>query len=63
MITDDPLNDFDTWCIEQERYLEKLPICSCCDNRITDDSAYYIYDEWICCFCIEDYRKEVTIDE
>lgn len=57
MWTDDPLGDFDRWDAEQERELERLPICCECGNRIEDDFCYEINDEIICEACMEQYRK------
>jgi formylmethanofuran dehydrogenase subunit E len=37
----------------QERYLERLPICSECGEPITDDECYEIGDELFCEECIE----------
>ena len=61
--TDDPVADYDALDAEQQRILDKLPRCSECDEPIVDEYAYYINGEWICEDCMEQYRKEVPIDE
>ncbi len=40
---------------EQEKWLAKRPICSCCEEHIQDDRLYIINDEFICPDCIEDF--------
>ena len=57
--TDDPIADFNRWEAEQEKKLERLPVCADCDNPIQDETAFYINGEWICADCIEAYRREV----
>ena len=45
---------------ELERWLERRPMCSCCDNHIQEDTAVYINGEWICDDCIAIYfRKQI----
>jgi formylmethanofuran dehydrogenase subunit E len=61
--TDDPVRDFERWDAEQQAQLDKLPECSECGHKITDEYAYYIHDEWICEDCMDrNYRKEVQPD-
>ena len=58
--TDDPVADFERYDAEQERKLERLPTCSCCDEPIQDDYFYQINDENICVHCLNEYfRKDV----
>ena len=58
--TDDPHRDFDRWDDEQEEKLEKLPICSYCDQPIQDDFYFEINGECICEQClIDNHRKRV----
>lgn len=59
-VTDNPHADFDRWDAEQTAALEKMPVCSYCDNHIQDDFLYEINDEVICEECIKDnFRKNV----
>ena len=45
---------------ENERKLEKRPVCSNCGEHIQDENAYYINGEWICAECMErDFKKDV----
>ena len=60
--TDDPGRDFDAWEAEQERELEKLPVCSECGERILDDFCYQIYDEVLCEECLRENYRKVTSD-
>ena len=58
--TDDPIADFHRHDAEQQEWLEKLPVCSYCDEPIQDDYLYEINDELICEECLNDnFRKNV----
>lgn len=57
--SDDPLADFDAWDKEQNKWLERRPVCADCENHIQDETAFYINSEWICENCMDSYRKEV----
>lgn len=57
--TDDPVADYDRHCLEQEKLLERMPICEDCEKHITDDEAYYINGVWICKDCMDSYLQEV----
>lgn len=60
MYTDNPLADFATYDFEQQKELEKLPRCVCCDERITDEYCYMVNDETVCESCMDrHYRKAV----
>lgn len=56
IFTDDPLRDFDRYCIEQEKLRQLLPECADCGEKIEDDTCYLINDEPICKSCIEHYE-------
>ena len=57
--SDDPERDLDRWLADQDRELEKLPICANCGNPIQDDYFYLINDKPICSNCLEsNYRKD-----
>ena len=57
--TDDPLADFERYDEEQNKWLERLPVCVDCNNHIQDETAYYINGEWICEDCMEAYKQVV----
>lgn len=43
----------------QQRELERLPVCSECDNPIQTEKFFLINDEFICPQClIDNYRKD-----
>ena len=45
---------------EQEKELEKYPVCSVCGEYITDEHYYDINDEFMCEECLKDnFRKSV----
>lgn len=54
--TDDPARDWDAYCREQEKQLEKLPRCSMCGERI-QDVVYDIDGNLYCDDCIFDCKK------
>lgn len=60
--TDDPIADYDRWDAEQERELERLPVCTECGERITDDFFYDINGECICERCMDANYKKSTDD-
>ena len=58
--TDDPVRDYDRYAEEQDKLLQKMPVCSYCDNHIQDTYLYEIEGEIICEECIKDnFRKNV----
>ena len=56
-------DNFDLWeqhDAEQERQLQKLPVCTYCGEPVLDDFLYLINDEIICIGCLNDhFRKDV----
>lgn len=59
-ITGDPLADFDRYDAEQQRRMDKLPVCADCGEPVQADHFYLINDEVICPDCLEaGYRKAV----
>lgn len=58
-ITDDPAVDYDRYCQEQEKLVERMPCCEDCEQHISDDRAYYINGVWICTDCMDSYLQEV----
>jgi len=61
--TDNPVADYDRYCNEQQKVLDRLPRCSECHEPIQDECAYYINDEWICKKCMEDNYLIVVPEE
>ena len=60
--SDDPEVDFDRWDAEQQKELEKLPLCDYCDNRIQEEFYYEINGDNICVACLEKhFRREVWL--
>lgn len=57
--TDDPALDFEMYDADQNRKLERLPVCADCDNPIQDERAYYYNGEWICEDCMSTYLVNV----
>ena len=62
IFTDDPVSDFHRHDAEQEKKIEKLPVCDYCDEHIQDEYAYYINGEWICEFCLDRHFRKDMID-
>ena len=53
---------YDQWCAhdaEQERRLERLPVCADCGEHIQEEEAYYINGVWICPSCMDSYLVRV----
>lgn len=44
---------------EQQRWLEKRPVCADCQEHIQEERAYYINGDWICEDCMDSYRQAV----
>ncbi len=51
--SDNPVLDAERYMAEQERELEKLPLCSECGEPITDESCWDIDGELYCPDCAE----------
>ena len=60
--TDDPVKDYDRYAEEQNKQLQKLPVCSYCDTHIQDECLYEINDELICENCLNDNFRKNTED-
>ena len=39
--------------VELYEYEELRPVCSRCGNIITDESGFYLGNEWYCKSCVE----------
>lgn len=55
--TDDPIADYDRYCNEQQKELDRLPRCSECDEPIQTEWCFEINGEYICEHCMEEHRK------
>lgn len=44
---------------EQQKQLERLPICADCMEPIQDERAYYINGEFLCLDCMSAYEVNV----
>lgn len=51
--SDDPDRDFDRYDEDYAKWLSELPVCQICGERIQDDSAFCINDEWFHRNCLE----------
>lgn len=58
--TDDPPADWDAYCREQDKYMEQMPYCDECGQRIEDEFCYKIGDYIMCEECIDRCRKYTT---
>ena len=59
-------DNYDLWLDhehEQEKWLAKLPVCTCCGEPIQDEYGYYIDKEWFCEDCMRaEFRKSIEVD-
>lgn len=60
--TDDPVADFCHHDAEQQKKLDRLPVCDGCDNTITDDAYYDIDGTILCQECLDSNHKKYTDD-
>lgn len=44
---------------ENENWLQKRPICSCCEEHIQDEYAYEVEGKLICPICLEEFRIDL----
>jgi len=57
LFTDDPIADYDRYCNEQQKELDRLPECSECGKKIQTEWCYEINGEYICEHCMDEHRK------
>ena len=57
--TDDPVADSMRYQRGQERKLNRLPKCWCCDEPIQQERAVRIGGAWYCDDCLNDFREDV----
>ena len=57
----DNYDAFEQHDAEQEKQLDRLPVCEYCEEPIQEEYAYYIEGAWYCTRCMnENFRKEVV---
>ena len=54
--TDNPVRDFFRHEAEKEEALDAYPVCAYCGEKIQQDRAVFIHDEWICDECLDQHR-------
>lgn len=57
--TDDPVRDAERHDADQNKWLEKMPVCVDCLEHIQDELAFYYKGEWVCHNCMSSYEREV----
>lgn len=61
MYVPDNYDQFAKHDAEQERELDRLPVCEYCEEHIQDEFGYYIEGAWYCEKCMnENFRREVV---
>ena len=61
IFTDDPVADAERYYAEQQAKLDKLPVCSDCQEPIQEEYCYEIGREILCEDCMN-HRYQVTTD-
>jgi len=62
LFTDDPVADYDRYCNEQQKELDRLPECGECGEKIMDEYCFEVNGEYICEHCMEEnHRKSVDM--
>lgn len=60
--SDDPISDYNRYCNEQQKELDRLPECSECGEKIMDEYCFEVNGEYICERCMnENHRKSVDM--
>lgn len=62
MWTDEPTADADRYLAEQDRRLDKLPICELCRQPIQQEKAVYYEGQWCCEDCESDFFYNIRED-
>lgn len=47
---------------EQERRLEKMPVCWLCGEHIQQDDAVQMFGKWFCDDCLDSCRVSIDFD-
>lgn len=61
--TDDPVADYMRYDAEQQKELEKYPICSRCEEPIVQEDAVKIGNDWYCDRCLDEMREYISEDD
>lgn len=57
--SDDPIEDYDRYDEETNKWLSERPICADCGEHIQEERAYYINGEFLCEDCMSAYLVNV----
>jgi formylmethanofuran dehydrogenase subunit E len=60
MWTDDAVADAERYTYEQDKKLDKLPVCEYCNNPIQDDYYYDINGEVMCEDCLDTFYRKLN---
>ena len=60
--TDDPISDAELYAAQQDRRLDRLPVCACCGEAIQQEKAVYYNDQWCCEDCESDFWQDIRED-
>ena len=60
--SDDPVADFERHDREQQRKLEKMPVCKECGEHIQQEDAVLLDGNWYCDDCLFDLRTSIEVD-
>lgn len=60
--SDDPEKDFERYDAEQQKDLDRLPVCCCCEEPIQQEKAIYYNDQWCCESCEDQFWQDIRID-
>ena len=60
--TDNPVADAERYAAEQEKALDKLPVCYECGEHIQTEKCYEINGEVICPDCLE-WNHEKNVED
>ena len=61
-LTGNPVADAERYHAEQDRKLDMLPKCSCCNEPITTEKAIYYNDQWCCRSCEQEFWEDIRED-
>lgn len=62
MWSDNPERDFIEYDAEQDEWLQRRPLCECCNEPIQEDKAIYYNDQWFCEACEEEAWEVIRED-
>ena len=62
-MSDDPARDAERYMADQDKKLERRPVCDCCGRHIQDDSALHYKGMWLCVRCMYDNTEDIEEEE